>query len=72
MADLHPLALASVASPWQQTTCDAECAEVVKQCGETCGKALKKDAPDKVNFCKSKCKEFENECKKDCKADAKK
>ncbi len=52
--------------------CDSECAEVIKQCSDTCGKALKKDGADKVNFCKSKCKEFENECKKDCKADPKK
>lgn len=52
--------------------CDTECAEVVQQCSDTCKKALKKDAPDKINFCKDKCKEFENECKKDCKADSKK
>lgn len=49
--------------------CEADCAEVVQQCSDTCKKALKKDAPDKINFCKDKCKEFENECKKDCKAE---
>ena len=52
-------------------TCESDCAEVVKQCSDTCKKALKKDAPDKIGFCQDKCKEFENECKKECKADKK-
>jgi hypothetical protein len=52
--------------------CEADCNEVATQCAETCGKALKKEAPDKIGFCKDKCKEFANECKKDCKPDGKK
>ena len=46
--------------------CMADCSTVGQKCGETCKKALKKDNPDKINFCKEKCKEFENACKKDC------
>lgn len=52
-------------------TCEADCADVVKQCSDTCKKALKKDNPDKINFCQDKCKEFENECRKECKAEKK-
>lgn len=48
-------------------SCEANCVDVVNQCTETCKKALKKDSPDKISFCKDKCKEFESECKKDCK-----
>lgn len=63
------LALSGVALA--KDTCESDCADVVKQCSDTCKKALKKDAPDKVNFCQDKCKEFENECRKECKADKK-
>ena len=52
--------------------CEADCADVVQQCSDTCKKALKKDAPDKIGFCQDKCKEFANECKKECQEDKKK
>jgi hypothetical protein len=66
------LAVALSSVSFAADSCDADCAEVVQKCSETCKKALKKDAPDKINFCKDKCKEFESECKKDCKEDKKK
>ena len=52
-------------------TCESECDEVVKECSDTCKKALKKDNADKVSFCQDKCKEFASECKKECKEDKK-
>jgi len=50
-------------------TCDADCAEVGKMCGDGCKTALKKDNPDKLKYCTDKCKEFVSECKKDCKSE---
>ncbi len=61
------IAMALSGAAYAKDTCEADCADVVKQCSDTCTKALKKDQADKINFCKDKCKEFENECKKDCK-----
>ena len=60
------LSLTFAGAAFAADTCAADCATVGQKCGDTCKKALKKDNPDKINFCKDKCKEFENGCKKDC------
>ncbi len=71
---LKSLVLALCLSPaaaFAGDSCEAACVDTVKQCQDVCKKTLKKEAPDKVSFCQSQCKEFESECKKDCKSEGK-